>query len=198
MLLLVAVALTYRVAGRMGITDPSVRVVPQAVSSDPITRRNTRYLRVEQAMTGEVSKTAERVNEAIGVATAASLVIASEIGRGRMPADSGHLVAAMKDRSLLPAFVQEGAQRGTLETANSALMIRCRRSPVGVEVVAVGKSREAGQAVLVRVPTDELTNKSGIWLFEKLDGVVLPRPFALEGELLVWGWKPDELPPIRD
>jgi hypothetical protein len=197
-LLLVALALAYRVAGRIGITDPSVRVVPQAVSSDPITRRNTRYLRVEQAMAGEVSKTAERVNEAIGVATAASLVIASEIGRGRMPADSGHLVAAMKERNLLPAFVAEGAQRGTLETANSTLMVRCRRNPVGVEIVAVSKSREAGQAVLIRVPTDDLTNKSGIWLFEKLDGVVLPRPFALEGELLVWGWKPDELPPIRD
>lgn len=198
MLLLVAVALAYRVAGRIGITDPSVSVVPQAVSADPITRRNTRYLRVEQAMAGEVSRTAERVNEAIGVATAASLVIASEIGRGRMPADSGHLILAMKEAKLLPASVATGMQRGTLETANSILMIRCRRNPVGVEVVAVGKSREAGQAVLVRVPTDELTNKSGIWLFEKLDGVVLPRPFALEGELLVWGWKPDELPPIRD
>src|SRR5262245_39758981 len=108
MLLLVAGALAYRVAGRIGITDPSVRVVPQTVNVDPVTRRNTRYRRVEQAMAGEVSRTAERVNEAIGVATAASLVIAAEIGRGRMPADAGHLIAAMKERNLLPAFLAEG------------------------------------------------------------------------------------------
>jgi DNA-binding transcriptional regulator YdaS (Cro superfamily) len=198
LLLLVAGALAFRVAGRIGVTEPNVRVVSLAVSAGRDARRNTRYLGVEQAMTGEVSRTAERVNEAIGAATAASLVIASEIVKERMPADSGHLIAAMMERNLLPAFVAVGTQRGTLETANSILMIRYRRSPVGVEVVAVGKSREVGQAVLVRAPTDELTNESGIWLFEKLDGVVVPRPFALEGELLAWGWKPDELPPIRD
>ena len=198
LLLVVAGMLAYRAAGRIGITEPSVRVVPLAVSAGQDARRNTRYLRVEQAMTGEVARTADRVNEAIGAATAASLVIASEIGRGRMPADSGHLIAAMMERNLLPASVTVGAQRGTLETANSILIVRCRRNPAGVEVVAVGKSREVGQAILVRVPTGELTNESGIWLCEKLDEVVMPRPFALEGELLVLGWKPDELPPIRD
>lgn len=195
-LLLLAVALAYRATGMIGITEPSVRVAPQAVSAGPEARRNTRYPMVERAMTGEVSRTAERVREAIGAATAASLLVAAELGRGRMPADSGNLIAAMMQGNSLPGFAV-GPERGTLETEHSFLMIRCRRDPVGVEVVAIGKGRAEGQAVLVRVPTDERINESGVWLFEKLDEIAVPRPFVFEGELLALGWRPDALPPIR-
>src|SRR5947209_1629280 len=49
-LAVLAGALAFRAAGRIGVTDPSVRVVPQTVRGDRNARRNTRYLKVEQAM----------------------------------------------------------------------------------------------------------------------------------------------------
>lgn len=192
------VALAFRAAGRIGITDPSVVVAPQRGPSYAIARRNAGYTQVEQAKNGEVSRTAERVNEALGVADAASLIVASELEKRRMPAGDADLIALMTARKdLLPPGISAGAERGTLETAHSVLVVRCRRKPVGVEVVALGKSREAGQAVLVRVPTGDRINGSGIWLCEKLDGVIAPQPFAPDVDLLAFGWQADALPPTR-
>lgn len=194
-LLALAVVLIGRIAGRTGVTDPNVRVVAET-SVDGARIRQQQYRLVQQVMGGEVATTAERVQEATGVALAAGLLVASEMGKGRAPADAGQLVAALLQRGLLPGF-SAGGQPGTLVTSRGTLIVRYRRMPIGIEVVSVGRDREAGQAILIRMPAEGHANESGIWLAESLDEVVIPRPFAPAAEVIAAGWKPDLLPPIQ-
>jgi hypothetical protein len=195
-LLVLAIWLAGRIAGRTGVTDPSVRVVAQASTEGASVRREQQYRLVERVIKGEVATTAERVQEATGLALAASLLVASELSKGRAPASADGLVTALLQRELLPGF-SKGGQPGTLLTSNGALAVRYRRAPIGIEVVSIGNAREAGQAILIRMPTSERENESGIWLAESLDEVVIPRPFAPAAEVIAAGWKPDTLPPIQ-
>lgn len=195
-LFVIAVLLVTRIAGRTGVTDPHIRVITQNAVEAAATRREQRYQVVQRAMTGEVATTAQRVQEAAALATAAGLLVASELGKGRTPASADQLVAALLQKGMLPGFTP-GAQAGTLTTAHGTLVVRYRRAPIGVEVLSLGKSREAGQAILVRIPGNERENESGIWLAESLDEVAIPRPFAPTVEVLAAGWQPDALPPIR-
>ena len=196
-LLIVAVSLTSRIAGRIGVTDPRVRVETQTTAAGAGDARQQRYQVVERAMAGEVATTAERLQEATMLATAASLLIATELANRRAPANADSLITALMKRGLLPAEFSMGQQPGTLVTARGTLALRYRGAPIGVEVISLGKSRESGQAILVRAPEDERSNESGIWLAESLNEVVIPRPFAPAAELIASGWQPDSLPIVR-
>lgn len=194
-LLALAIGLISRIAGRTGVTDPSVRVIAENAMEGARVRQQ-QYRLVEQVMGGEVATTAERAQEATGVALAAGLLLASEVSKGRAPADAGQLVSALLQRGLLPGFAA-GGQPGTLLTSRGTLAVRYRRTPIGIEVVSVGRNREAGPAILIQMPAESHANESGIWLAESLDDLVIPRPFAPAAEVIAAGWKPDALPPIQ-
>lgn len=195
-LIVIAVMLASRIAGRTGLTDPHVRVITQNTVEIAAALRERRYQVVQQVMTGEVAATAERVREATALATAAGILLAAELGKGRAPSGVDQLLAALLRSGMAPGF-SPGAAPGTLTTARGTLVVRYRRAPTGVEVVSLGKSREAGPAILVRTPSDELENESGIWIAESLDDVTIPRPFAPAAELIAAGWQPDALPPVQ-
>src|SRR5262249_38618855 len=178
------------------VTDPSVRIVAETSAEGAAARQQQRYQLVERVIKGEVATTAERVEEATGVALAASLLVASELGKGRAPASAGQLVTALLQRGMLPGFTA-GQHPGTLVTPHGTLAVRYRGTPIGIEVVSMGKNREAGQAILIRMPTESRENESGIWLAESLDEVAIPRPFAPAAEVIAAGWKPDVLPPVQ-
>jgi len=195
-LIVIAVLLVNRIAGRSGVTDPQVRVITQNAVEVAAAQRQQRYQVVERVMTGEVATTAERVKEATALAMASGLLIAAELSKGRAPAGADQLIAALMRSGVLPGF-SAGAQSGTLTTAHGTLLVRYRRAPIGVEVMSLGKSREAGPAILVRTPGDEREGGPGIWLAESLDEVAIPRPFAPAAEVIAAGWQPDALPPIK-
>lgn len=196
-LLVVAVSLFSSIAGRTGVTDPRVRIVTEAAADKSTEVRNQRYQAVQKAMTGEVATTAQRLQEATALATAAGLLLASQAVNGRTPAKESDLVVALFKAGLLPQEFSVGQQAGTVQAPGGALMVRYRRAPVGVEVVSVGNSRAAGQAILIRVPGDGRSNESGIWLAASLDEVVIPSPFAPPTELIAAGWQSDTLPSLR-
>jgi hypothetical protein len=195
-LLVVALSLASRIAGRIGVTDPRVRVEMQTMAAAAGDARQQRYQVVERAMTGEVATTAERLQEATMLATAASLLIATELANRRAPANADALISALMKRGLLPGEFSMG-QPGTLATARGTLALRYRGAPIGVEVISLGKGRESGQAILVRAPEDERSNESGVWLAESLNEAVIPRPFAPAAELIASGWQPDAVPNVR-
>jgi hypothetical protein len=195
-LVVIAVLFVNRIAGRSGVTDPQVCVITQNAVEVAAARRRERYEVVKRVMTGEVATTAERVREATALAAASGMLLAVELGKGRAPAGADQLTVALLRSGKLRAF-SAGAQPGTLTTAHSTLVVRYRRAPIGVEVVSLGKSREAGPAILVRTPGDEREGGPGIWLAESLDEVVIPRPFAPAAEVIATGWQPDALPPVK-
>lgn len=196
-LLVVAVSLFSSIAGRTGVTDPRVRIVTEAAADKSTEVRNQRYQAVQKAMTGEVATTAQRLQEATALATAAGLLLASQAVNGRTPAKESDLVAALFKAGLLPQEFSVGQQAGTVQAPGGVLMVRYRRAPVGVEVVSVGNSRASGQAILIRVPGDGRSNESGIWLAASLDELVIPSPFAPLTELIAAGWQSDTLPSLR-
>lgn len=187
-LVMVALSLIGRIAGSTGITDPRVGVVTRNTVEAAAARQRQGYQAVAAAMGGEVATTAERMQEATALATAASLLIASELGQGRAPASADQLISALLQRTLLPGF-SAGAQPGTLTTVHGTLAVRYRRTPIGVEVVALGKDRKAGQAILVRVAADDGASESLIWLAESLDQVAIPQPFVPAPEVMAAGWQ---------
>jgi hypothetical protein len=193
-LIVVAVSLVSWLVGRTGVTDPHVSVVTQTTAEAATERQRLGYQAVERTLSGEVSTTAERVRDATALATAASLVIAAELGRGRAPANTDQLIAALLQRGLLPGF-SAGADPGTLVTSHGMLAVRYRRAPIGVEVLSLGTSRKSGQAILVRVPVDEGLSDSAIWLAENLDQVAIPQPFVPAAQVMAAGWQ--SLPPIQ-
>jgi hypothetical protein len=195
-LLVVAVSLLSAIVNRTGITDPRVKVVTQNMVEGVALDRERRYQMVKQAMNGEVAVTTERVKEATGVALAVSALVASGAGRGRVPASAANLVALLLEHGL-PAGLSAGPQPASLTSTSGTIVVRYRREPLGIEVISLGKNREAGQAILIRIPTDERVNESGIWLAAKLDEVVIPGAFAHEAELIAAGWQPDALPVVE-
>ncbi len=195
-LLVVAVSLASGITGRVGVTDPRVRVETLAAEGSGVAR-GQRYQVMQSAMTGEVATTAERLREATALATAASLLVATELANRRAPANTGQLISALLDRRLLPGGFSATGWQGTLATPHGTLTLRYRGAPLSIEVISLGASRAAGPAILVRVPEEERGGQSGIWLAESLDEVVIPRPFAPAVEVIAAGWQPDALPPIR-
>jgi hypothetical protein len=192
-LLVVVVSLISWIAGRTGVTDPRANVVTQTTVRTAAERQRVGYQALERALNGEVSTTAERIRDASALATAASVLIATELGKGRAPGSADQLISALLQKGLLPGF-SPGATPGTLVTQHGTLAVRYRRTPIGIEVLSLGKNREAGQAILIRVPADGGLNDSAIWLAESLDQIAIPQPFAPAAQVMAAGWQP--LPPI--
>jgi hypothetical protein len=196
-LLVAAVSVASRIAGRTGVTDPRVRIETQTTTEAAAAAREQRYQIVERVMAGEVATTAERWQEATALATAASLLVATELARQRAPANAGQLAAALLKQNLLPVGFAPGAQAGTFVTSHGMLALRYRTAPIAVEALSLGASRASGPAILVRVPEEERAGASGIWMAERLDEVAIPRPFAPAAELIAMGWRADSVPNVR-
>jgi hypothetical protein len=197
-LFVLAILLLIRISGRTGITDPHVRIEtrPQNVRAAADMRRQNLYKSVERVMNGEVSNTASRVQEAMMIATASALMLAGELTNSRAPQSSDQLIDALSTRQLLPTgIVREGAP-GTLKSPHATIVVRYRPSPLTIEVVSIGNGEMPGPAILIRVPKDEGTSDSGLWMAETNE-IIIPRPFAPPAELIAQGYVPDMLPNLK-
>jgi hypothetical protein len=198
-LLVVAISLAGSIAGRTGVTDPRVRIETETTAESAAATREQRYQIIQSVMAGEVATTSERLREATALATAASLLLATELANRRAPANAGQLTSALLKQNLLPVGFSPGGQGqpGTITTSHGMLALRYRNVPIGIEVLSLGADRAAGPAILVRVPEEERGSSSGIWMAERLDEVTIPRPFAPAAELIAMGWQADALPSLK-
>jgi len=189
-LAVVGVSVVSSLARRIGVVEPRVRIERGAKESEA--ERAAAHLRlqvVQRAMDGEVATTADRLREAAALAAAASLVLVNE--RGATGAKGWNLIRSVAARKLLPPGAAFTDQANVLATPYGSLVLHFRPRPLGVEVLSVGKDKNSGPALIVRVAGD--ADSSKVWMATTLDRVQLPRPFADEPEVIAAGWQPESL-----
>jgi hypothetical protein len=152
---------------------------------------------ITSTIDGEVARTAERLGEATALALSASLHAANEEIKGRAPHSARDLLSGIAMQNLLPPSLSF-TQGGGLVSAHSALSVRYRLAPLGIEVVSIGHKPEDGPALIVRIP-DELSDKGEVKLFiaASLSNVSIPAPFAPEAEVIALGWSPEPLRSLK-
>jgi hypothetical protein len=147
---------------------------------------------------GEVARTEERIREATGLATAASLFAAKESLDKRIPESVSALLAGVNNAGLLPPGMQVIESSGVVASGRGQLFLRYRAEPLGIEVVSIGKERMDGPALLVRVPDDGMSEDGArLFLATRLDEITVPAPFAHEAEVIALGFAPEPLRAVK-
>jgi hypothetical protein len=150
------------------------------------------------ASDGEVARTEERIREATGLATAASLFAVKESLDKRVPESVTSLLAKVNNAGLLPPGMQVVEISGVVASARGQLFLRYRAEPLGIEVVSIGKERLDGPALLVRVPDDGMSEYGArLFLATRLDEITVPAPFAHEAEVIALGFAPEPLRAVK-
>lgn len=176
--------------------DP--RVTVESGEAANFKQASPRQAVIATMIDGEVARTADRIGEAAALTLSVSLYATSENMRGRAPRAARDLLAGITAQNLLPPGVTF-TQSGVLVSPYSALSLRYRLSPPGVEVVSLGHKSEDGPALIVRIP-DELSDKGDAKLFiaGSLTDVRIPEPFAPTAEVIALGWSPDTLRALKE
>lgn len=153
---------------------------------------------VVSVMDGEVSRTADRIGEATALALASSLYAATEQIKGRTPRSVRDLLSGLAARNLLPPGLAITQNEGTLSSTYGSVSVRYRPTPLGIEVVALGREPGDGPALMVRVP-DETAEKgeARLYVANRLTGIGIPAPFAPAAEVIALGWSPETLRALR-
>jgi hypothetical protein len=180
---------------RLRAVDPKVTLeFGQGSIANPASTRQTV---IPTTIDGEVARTADRIGEASALALSASLYAAGEQIKGRAPRDARDLLARIAAKNLLPPGLSF-AKNGGLVSAYSALSVRYRPAPLGIEVISIGHKTEDGSALMVRIP-DELSDKGEARLFfaDSLSNVRISAPFAPSAEVIALGWSPEHLRSLK-
>jgi hypothetical protein len=180
---------------RLRAIDP--RVTVEFSEGAGVKQTSARQTAIATMIDGEVARTAERIGEATALALSASLYAANEEIKGRAPHSARDLLGVIAARDLLPPGLSF-TQGGGLVSAYSALSVRYRPAPLGIEVVSIGHKPEDGPALIVRIP-DELSDKGEVKLFiaNSLSNVRIPTPFAPAAEVIALGWSPEPLRSLK-
>ena len=205
-LLIVAVIVVATIAIRVGSTffshtmgkvDPHINLT-QEKSIELIEKQRQQQLSAFYSVDdGEVSRTEQRIREATAVATAISLFAANESLNRRAPANANTLLLAIKNSGLMPPGLQADGTSGSLVSAHANLVVRYRNEPLGIEVVSLGRVSMDGPTLVVRVLSDEMTNRkiegSNIYVATSLEQTKVPSPFASEAEIFALGFERQQL-----
>jgi hypothetical protein len=185
-------------SSRAGDVDPRVTLQQERVSQDRRSATSPAALRLEAAMNGEVSHTADRIGEATLMAFSAGVYLAGAGIKGRLPRDVQTLVAGLAQNSLLPPGLGATQSAGTFVSAWGSLSVRYRPAPLGVEVISIASKPEYGPALIVRVP-DDISDKgeASFFVSDRLQGVTVPAPFAPAPEVIAMGWSPERLRSLK-
>jgi hypothetical protein len=184
----------------------STRTIEPRVTVESGTSAGEQALRESQsrgkvvvtAIDGEVSRTADRAGEAQAVAIAASLYAATEQIKGRTPSTADSLLAGMAAQKLLPPGLTLTKAEGAIACDHGNLYVRYRPSPLAIEVLALGREKKDGPALLVRVPDDN-TREGGasIFMATRISDVNVPMAFAPASEVISAGWSPMPLRQLK-
>lgn len=146
---------------------------------------------------GEVSRTEVRLREAGAVALAAALTGVALSAEGRPARDVAALLASLQQRGLLPPGVVLAGDGKQLAGVYGTLHLRLRPAPFAVEVLALGRERRDGPALLLRVPDEPGQANAPARYFSAftLSHVRIPEPFASPPAILACGWQAAPLNP---
>ena len=182
---------------KTGVVDPRVVLAQDKASEVPEHQRQMQANAFAAVADGEVSRTEERIREAIALATVTSLFAANGSLKTRTPWTVTELLTGISNTGLLPPGMQLLDAKGEISSPHGSLFIRYRPEPLGIEILSVGKVRLEGPAILVRLPEASLSDRDndgvGLYLATRLDEVQLPEPFASEAEVIALGFAPEPL-----
>ena len=183
---------------RTGGVDPRVTLTENQAQQIVERQRQQQVRAFMAASDGEVARTEERIRDATGLATAASLFAAKESLDKRVPDSVTALLARVNNAGLLPPGMQVIESSGVVASARGQLFLRYRAEPLGIEVVSIGKERLDGPALLVRVPDDGMSEYGArLFLATRLDEITVPTPFAHETEVIALGFAPEPLRAVK-
>jgi hypothetical protein len=183
---------------RTGGVDPRVTLTENQAQQIVERQRQQQVRAFMAASDGEVARTEERIREATGLATSASLFAAKESLDKRIPESVNALLAGVNNAGLLPPGMQVVESSGVVASARGQLFLRYRAEPLGIEVVSIGKERLDGPSLLVRVPDDGMSEEGArLFLATSLDEMTVPTPFANETEVIALGFSPEPLRAVK-
>jgi len=183
---------------RTGGVDPRVTLTENQAQQIVERQRQQQVRAFMAASDGEVARTEERIREAMGLATAASLFAVKESLDKRVPESVTSLLTKVNNAGLLPPGMQVVETSGVVASARGQLFLRYRAEPLGIEVVSIGKERLDGPALLVRVPDDGMSEEGArLFLATRLDEMNVPTPFAREAEVIALGFAPEPLRAVK-
>jgi hypothetical protein len=140
---------------------------------------------------GEVYSDAERVREGSALALAGILCAAQRNLDQRPVGSVDELLIAVRDNGALPPGMSIDVSAKKVTSEYGDYFVRYRVSPLGIEVVSVGKGALAGAPFLVRLPDDRLNeNTLSYYVALKHDGVTAPVAFAPGAAIIQAGWMP--------
>lgn len=171
----------------VGAVDPHINLSDDRLRAIAESQRDQQVRAFIAAADGEVSRTEERIREAIAVATATSLFLTNEALKGKVPSRVD-LQIGIKDGGLIPPGVQV-LDNGTITNAHSNLTVHFRLEPMTIDVLSVGKVPLDGPVLLVRI-SDSGSKKDSATLYiaTSLQLQTLPTPFATEAEIFALGF----------
>jgi hypothetical protein len=183
---------------RTGGVDPRVTLTENQAQQIVERQRQQQVRAFIAASDGEVARTEERIREATGLATAASLFAATESLDKRIPESLTALLVRVNNAGLLPPGMQVVESSGVVASARAQLFLRYRAEPLGIEVVSIGKERMDGPTLFVRVPDDGMSeDRARLFLATRLDDITVPAPFAHEAEVIALGFSPEPLRAVK-
>jgi hypothetical protein len=185
-------------SSRTSAVDPRVILREERVSRASRSATSPAALRLAYAMNGEVSHTADRIAEATTTAFSAGVYLANARLNGRLPRDVQTLMAGLAQNGLMTPGLVKTESAGTFVSAWGSLSVRYRPAPLGVEVISIASKPEYGPALIVRAP-DETSDKdeASLYISDRLQGVVVPAPFAPASEMIPMGWSSERLRSLK-
>jgi hypothetical protein len=185
-------------SSRTSAVDPRVTLQQERVSQDNRSAPAPTALRLAAAMDGEVSHTADRIAEVTTMAFSAGVYLAGAGIKGRLPRDVQTLMAGLAQNGLLPPGLGATESAGTFVSPWGSLSVRYRPAPLGVEIISIASKPEYGPALIVRTP-DETSDKgeASLYVSDRLQGVIVPAPFAPAAEVVPLGWNPERLRSLK-
>jgi len=137
---------------------------------------------------GEVYRTAERLREASAVALAAALYAAGEQVNRRYPQSADSVIAGLRSAGLLPPGITVDG-RAMLISPFARLLLRFKLDPLGIEVIDIPHTQEAGPALMVRIPGFGPDGEHGsVFIADRLGDINLPSPFISISDCVRAGW----------
>jgi len=181
----------------IGSVDPRVTLPTNQVQEIRERQQSQQVQAFVSVSEGEVSRTEERIREAMALALAASLFVATESLAHRIPATEKALLSGVQKAGLLPPGIQLTENSGLVSSMRGALQVRYRPEPLAIEVVSIGRERTDGPMLLLRVPsmTSEKDDTKGavLYMATRLEEMAIPEPFASEAEIITLGFAPEPL-----
>jgi len=185
--LLLAIATVSRYLAAPGAASVDARVVIERGDQEQSQIRSP-HNAPARLPDGEVYRTADRLRDASALAYAAALYVIDRQSQRRTPQTAEAVTTGMINARLYPPGISS-AEGNTLSSEHATLSLRYRAQPVGIEVVSIGRDREDGPALMVRVPGEgDQADRGVLFIASKLADNDPPPPFASVRACVATGW----------